>query len=384
MKKGDMKLATYTRTLMALGVISAGAVVNAEESAVPLLTGVASTTLSGYVDTSAIWLPGPGGANNLPGRSFDGADKQNGFNLNVVSLALEKPLDETDWAAGYRVQLLFGPDANTLGSLSSLGTASGDFAVKNAYVALRAPVGSGLTLKVGVWDTIMGYEVFESGNNPNYSRSYGYFIEPIIHTGVLASYDFTEWLSVSAGVADGGGLNSINFRSGVDSVLSYVGSIVLTAPEECGFASGGKLYLGAMDSGIQGGKDMVNWFAGLTIPTPIEGLSVGAAYDYRANGLFDSSYENATGLYVVYQATDKCQLSGRAEYATGSAGAYGYTGPEAVQLLGLTGTVACQIWDHTLSRLEVRWDHDLNSRGEFLNGNANNAFSVALNVIYQF
>jgi len=53
-------------------------------------------------------------------------------------------------------------------------------------------------------------------------------------------------------------------------------------------------------------------------------------------------------------------------------------------LFGLTGTLAYQLWAHTLGRLEVRWDHDLNSRGEFLNGTANNAFSLALNVIYQF
>ncbi|MGA4579526.1 outer membrane beta-barrel protein [Limisphaera sp. VF-2] len=379
-----MKLKTYTRTLVALCVVSAAAAPRAEEQATPLLTALPATTLSGYVDTSAVWLPGPGSTNALPGRSFDGADKQNGFNLNVVSLVLEKPLDESDWAAGYRVQLLFGPDANTLRSLSTLGTASGDFAIKNAYVSLRAPVGRGLTLKMGVWDTIMGHEVFESGNNPNYSRSYGYFIEPIIHTGVLASYELMDGVTLSAGVADGGGSNSINARSGIDSVMSYVGSIALSAPESWGALSGTTLYLGAMDSGRQGAKDMINWFAGLTVPLPWEGWSVGAAYDYRAHGLFDGSYENATGLYVMWQASEKLKLSTRAEYATGSAGAYGYAGSNPVQLFGLTGTLAYALWPNTLSRLELRWDHDLNSRGEFLNGLANNAVSLALNVIYQF
>lgn len=379
-----MKRKTHTRTLVALGVISAAAAAQAEEQATPLLTALPATTLGGYVDASAIWLPGPGSGNALPGRSFDGADKQNGFNLNVVSLVLETPMDERDWAVGYRIQLLFGPDANTLGSLSSLGTASGDFAVKNAHVSLRAPVGRGLTLKMGVWDTLMGYEVFESGNNPNYSRSYGYFIEPIIHTGVLASYQPVDGVTLSAGIADGGGSNSINARSGIDSVLSYVGSLALTAPESWGRFSGATLYLGAMDSGRQGARDMVNWFAGLTVPLPWEGWSVGAAYDYRAHGLFDGSYENATGLYVVWQASKKTKLSTRAEYATGSAGAYGYAGTEPVQLLALTGTLAHALWPNTLSRLEVRWDHDLNGRGEFLNGSANNAVSLALNVIYQF
>ena len=38
--------------------------------------------------------------------------------LNVIDLALDKPLDETPWAAGYHAELWFGPDANTLGSQS--------------------------------------------------------------------------------------------------------------------------------------------------------------------------------------------------------------------------------------------------------------------------
>src|SRR5436189_74782 len=67
----------------------------------------------------------------------------------------------------------------------------------------RAPVGNGLDIKLGVWDTLVGYEVFESPNNPNFSRSYGYFIEPTHHTGVLLSYHVTDWLSVSGGVANG-------------------------------------------------------------------------------------------------------------------------------------------------------------------------------------
>ena len=377
-----MKFKTHTRTLVALGIISAASAVVAEETATPLLTALSATTLSGYVDTSAIWLFGTG--NSLPGRSFDGSDKQDGFNLNVVSLAIEKPLDEAAWSAGYRAQLLFGPDANTLGSLSTLGSASGDFAIKNAYVTLRAPVGDGLTLKLGVWDTIMGYEVFEAGNNPNYSRSYGYYIEPIIHTGVLVSYTFADWLTVSGGIADGGGKNNINFRTPVESLLSYVASIALTAPESAGFLKGATLYAGVMDSGIAGAKDMVNLYLGATFPTPLTGLSVGVAYDYRANGLFDRSYENAAGGYLSWQATEKLKLHGRAEYATGSNGAYGFTQDGHTELFGLTATVDYRLWANAITRLEFRWDKDLSGDGQFLDGTKENAASLALNVIYKF
>src|SRR5439155_6773542 len=125
-----------------------------------------------------------------------------GFNLDVVQLRLEKPLDEAEWAAGYRVDLWAGPDANTLNTQSILGGAHSDFAVRQAYVALRAPFQNGLDFKVGVFDSIIGYESVESPNNPNYTRSYGHSIEPQTHTGVLVSYRFNDNVKASARVAD--------------------------------------------------------------------------------------------------------------------------------------------------------------------------------------
>ena len=37
--------------------------------------------------------------------------KQDGFNLDVMKLSIAKPQDESPWASGYQVDLLFGPDA---------------------------------------------------------------------------------------------------------------------------------------------------------------------------------------------------------------------------------------------------------------------------------
>ena len=71
-------------------------------------------------------------------------------------------------------------------------------------MTLRAPVGNGLDFRLGYWESPIGYEVFDAGNNPNYSRSYGYSIEPKQFTGVLASYRITEVFSVSGGVANSG------------------------------------------------------------------------------------------------------------------------------------------------------------------------------------
>lgn len=386
----------WTAALVSAGVISPAVALQAEEAAQhPVVSALQSTTISGYVNTSAILRLGED--LNVYGRSYDGVDKHNGFNLDVVSLAVEKPLGEESWSAGYRAQLLFGPDANLLGSLSPLAYGSGDLAIKNAYVSLRAPLGSGLKLKMGVWDTILGYEVFDAGKNPNYSRSFGFYLEPIIHTGVLATYDFTDWLSVSAGIANGiedrAAFNKINSRvdrgGGWDfGELSYVGSVALTAPESMGFLQGATLYGGVMYAGFSGDyfgdNDIINYYAGATLPTPAKAVTLGVAYDYQANGLFDNSYANAIAGYVSVQLTEKLKFNARGEYATGSPGAYGTATGEKAELLGVTGTLDYALWAQAITRLECRWDHDLSNNKIYGPSDKNDAVSLALNVIFNF
>ena len=55
---------------------------------------------------------------------------------------------------------------------------------------------------MGVFDSIIGYESVEAGNDPNFTRSYGHSIEPQTETGLLASYRFCDCFSASAGVAN--------------------------------------------------------------------------------------------------------------------------------------------------------------------------------------
>src|SRR5437016_11374732 len=247
-----MKFNKWTTGLAAVGVVSLASAAKAEEKASSVMTALTSTTLSGYVDTSAKWNFGTGNA-RLPDYKFGGSSKADGFNLDVIQLRIEKPLDEAEWAAGYRVDLWAGPDANTLGTQSVLAAGSGDFAIRQAYVALRMPVGNGIDWKIGVFDSILGYESVESGNNPNYTRSFGHSIEPQTHTGVLASYRFNDMISASAGIANTIG-PTINDRANppkAESFKTYMGSLALTAPESMGFLAGSTLY-GGIVNGFNG------------------------------------------------------------------------------------------------------------------------------------
>src|SRR5216110_1024846 len=200
--------------------------------------------------------------------------------------------------------MLLGQDANGF-NVSPFGGGSGagsDFSLKDAYVALRVPAGNGIDFKVGSFSTVIGYESFESYLNPNYSRSFGWQLEPTQHTGALASYKITDALSVSAGVANtwGAGINAAPQRvnglgatvNASESEKTYMASVSVTAPESWGFLKDSAWYLGIIDglagntSGSNAGnsKDTTTVYAGGSLHTPVEGLSVGGAFDYRFNG----------------------------------------------------------------------------------------------------
>jgi len=407
-----MKFNKWTLALAGVGLVSFASGTQAEEQH-SVMTALCATTLSGYVDTSASWRFGSG-SGALAGHSFDGtANKQDGFNLNAVKLVIEKPLDEGQWSAGYKADLVFGPDANYYGtSLNNAGTTyADDFAVKQAYVALRAPVGNGIDFKMGVWDTIVGYEVFESGNNPNFSRSYGYNLEPTHHTGLLASYKVNDWASVSGGIANSyaGGINErvLSGASNAESQKAYLGSLAITVPENnLGFLAGSTLYLGAVHgktttAGAAAAattiraNDTANntlLYAGATINTPVTDLSLGYALDYRTTGksaLGNSPWAWANAVYASYKASDKLKLNVRGDWAQGTDGTfYTQANGEENELLSLTATADYSLWANVISRAELRWDHAPHSAPFAGNkGNAaalNNAVTLTGNVIYKF
>jgi len=357
-----MKLNKWTVGLAALGVVSLASAVKAEEGGNALGTALSSTTFSGYVDTSMHWNAGTASNHRSSDRPVGfnapykfNSDKSDGFNLNVVQLTIAKPLDENEWAAGYHVDLWFGPDANTLGTASVFHTStheadtddsdfngSSDFAIRQAYVALRMPIGNGIDWKIGVFDSIIGYESVASPNNPNYTRSYGHSIEPQTHTGVLASYRINDNVSLSAGVANTTGPH-INARSfgedeRAESSKTYMASLALTAPDDWGFLAGSTLYGGVVNGfndnevGPDFGVTTTSWYAGATLATPVTGLRFGASFDYLR--LRDTSRgENITTKgestwsaagYASYQATEKLSLHLRGEYLRDRAGAFGF------------------------------------------------------------
>jgi hypothetical protein len=413
-----MKVNKWTLGLAACGLVSLPTLINAEEKMSAVQTALSATTISGYVNTSVNWNMGTGNA-NVPGFAYDNG-KQDGFNLDVVKVTIERPLDEGQWSAGYKVDTLYGPDAAALNTHSP-GTASSDFAIQQAYVDVRAPIGNGLDMKLGVFNTIIGYEVFDAGSNPNYTRSYGYTFEPTTHTGLLLSYQFNEMFGVSGGIANTFG-PTINQQAWAndrpESYKTYMASLAFTAPTNWGAIAGSTLYAGiinGLNTGLSApgaGQRDTHLYLGGAITTPLKGLKVGASYDYVA--IDDSpavgavpaqstGYLWALAGYASFQPEDsKWGFHVRAEYAAhddnplyNSAGSTvaGQTLVIPTKVFALTGTVQYDLWKNVLSRLEMRWDHSADGSlaygGTITDGvggapTKKNNYMLIANLIYKF
>jgi hypothetical protein len=405
-RRNQMKFNKWTLGLAAVGVVSLISPARADETKISQVnTALSNTTISGYVDASAQFTPQSGstqpGNNTGTAPNYYFGTPANSINVNAVDIAIDHPQDESPWASGYHVEFLLGPQATAMGLPNN---------IRQGYIMLRTPVGNGIDWKVGIFDTIVGYESTTSANNPNYSHSYGYNMEPTTHTGILASYKATDWLSAQVGIADEsyGGYGAYNSAS--TSGLyhpTFMWGPTLTAPDSFGWAKGATLSVATIitggnnaenGGGINGGYNGAGaqtFYAGLTLPTPIAALKFGAAFDYlSAHDVNANAWDGA--VYSTYQFNDKLSLNLRGEYYDGrplnASGAY-YTGGSYgtafngyQQAQEVTATIQYALWANVLSRLEVRWDHVNHGDGYTTPAGSNqqNAFLLAAQAIYTF
>jgi len=425
-----MKIEKWTIGLAAAGLVTLAPSLLAQTAAPAapqlqqLQTALSATTISGYVDTSAVWNPGTGNLNPAPYAFNNG--KQDGFNVNAMDIKIAKAEDDSKWAAGYVAELSYGPDATAIDG--------GAAPVRQAYVDMKMPIGNGLDWQFGRWDNLLGYESSDSYKNPNYTRSYGYSAEPTEHTGLLASYAVNSSINLQAGVSDTVntlGLNSRNDPEApvIESKKSLVSLITLTAPDSFGAFKGSAFYAGfdygegnadeAAVVGSESGHDRQELYLGTTINTPIKDLTFGASWDWihhfdvvvtdpltAAAGAQDTRYFDAVAGYASYKI-EKLTLNARAEYANGpglkgllAANDYSPNGealstvPDFNKVIALTGTVQYDLWANVITRLEVRWDHAADGSAPFGTPSSVNAAGqnvgkvnevmVAANVIYKF
>ena len=325
--------------------LSLSSFVHAQEATAGANALAASTTLSGYVSTSYHF--GPDGGSDPYALA---PANRNAFSLDVIGLSLRRPLDEWLFDTGFRVDLWLGPDASLLDSGASANTVE----LRQAYIDLRVPIADpreagearSLDLRLGVFDSPLGYESIDRNQNPHYTHSWGFTIEPTLHTGLLAMYPGVDALEngesdylFSLGVA-----NTVDPR--INGVAENVNRKTLLAgftwllPDSFGRLGGTAVSAGYVNGRARTGAETIqNLYLGVGLPLPSDRWSLGLVYDARildGAGNDDSVF----GAYLGHRLNDKLSLNLRGEIFQDGAKLFNSeSGAEQSDGHGLTATL---------------------------------------------
>jgi len=369
-------------------------------------------TLSGYVDVSYTnafaGKASPFQASTSTSQhQFD--TNADGFNVQAVKVALEKALpDKNEWAAGFRIDTIYGQDAkvlgdagfNTVGAAAATPANPSGFALEQALVKFRIPVGNGLDIYAGKFVTFLGYEVIESPANPNFSRGLLFTDAiPLTHTGVYADYKFNDTFEAKFGVVDGWN-NSTSLVNGTDNTFggkAITGQLNINAPGKNANITQSFIYSPQGDAGAAAptagpglapaGDNPVfvydiwgNW-------TPTFDKNGNTTLGFNIDYGYDSYSWYGIALYAQYKLTKVITLAGRGEYlhSDANAGKFGagtFAGtPDAQDDWSATATISFAIWDNLLTRAEYRFD-DL--PGSTTGTTATTQNEISLEAVYSF
>ncbi|HSY60627.1 MAG TPA: porin [Cytophaga sp.] len=227
---------------------------------------------------SGAGVPIQAGGQNI-GRIFD--VKNNQFSLGLVQTKFAYTTEKSEVV----IDLAYGPNA-ALGNFGNLyGT---DINIKQAYMSYMFT--DKLNVTVGQFGTHVGYELIDAPLNYNYSLSYLFGNGPFYHTGLKASYAFSEKVGLMAGVVNGW-----------DGMYAWNGKKTAIA----------QLYLSPTD----GFNIYVNFISGdqrnsLSFPTLGSPTAPISSNQKTNSTLFD--------LTTTYQITDEFKLGLNAAYGFGS------------------------------------------------------------------
>jgi hypothetical protein len=187
-----------------------------------IVSALNGMTISGFVEASYFYNLNRPASGYSDGYLWD--TKDNNFTLNKVKITLASaPVEQNGdtWNAGYRVSLIAGQDAPIVNTDS--GVTGFDY-LREAYVELNVPIGTGLDIKAGELISLLNYESGDGGAvNENFSQGYQwYYTGNPPAAGVQLDYAFTPWLDVKFRVDNGlySGPISTASRKGVMGSIS--------------------------------------------------------------------------------------------------------------------------------------------------------------------
>ncbi len=383
MKKTNL----WTLGLAAAGLISSAGAIQAQEAVAGAEAEAASGTLSGYISTSYRMDDGVGTS------GYSKSSAANGYSLDVVDLKWSSAPTQGEWTAGYTVELWVGPLASSR-PVSSTGNNNQTVALEQANINLHVPVGNGLDLMIGHFNTIVGYESDHHSTNPHFTQSWGLTIEPTHHTGVLGSYKVSDNLKVGLGAANTAFGSAMNAASseGRDTILA---KLDYTLPDSLGPLGGKTLNLAYLDgygqvlngttATSQPGNSATkkqHLYAGIRDINVADKVTLGLAYDLdKGQGTNNDNW--SLHSYLSFALTEKATLNFRYGYVDAPDVYYGNmdsTAGVGFQGHSYTTTLEYKLWENVVSRVE--WRHD-DSDG-VAGAGTSKADSIYLNLVYIF
>lgn len=232
---------------------------------------------------------------------------EDSFSLNKVKVTLASaPVERTGekWDAGFRVSMIWGEDAPLV---NTGGENQGLEGLREAYVELNVPVGTGLNVKAGQLISLLNYESGDGGAvNPNFSQGYQwYYTGNGPSAGVQLGYTFTDWLEAKVRVQNGLYAGAIDNNSS----KTFMGSLGIKPFKD--------LWLSLVGFGgeetdtfsVTGGSLLAGYQA-------TQALGLGLELDYFSFDRTGASTAElwSIGAWVTYDFNPKIGLGLRAEY----------------------------------------------------------------------
>ncbi len=352
--------------------------------------------LFSYVENSYVvnfGTPGRGDVNNL--RFYD---HDAGYTFNAAELSVKKDPSER-YRLGYGAVITAGIDSQKNHSLGIFRDAddqgpffrnTAKYDLAEAYASYLVPLGEGLTIKGGKWATLIGYEVYESPKNLNFSRSFLYTLgTPYTHTGVLVTYPFAKWFSMTAGFTMGWD-NSDNNNGHLRPIGSFAFTPTDTLSATVNYHVGPEQNRNQMH-----GHTNDRWIVDTTILyTGIEHLTLAVNFDFAgeerdpalvALGTRQDTNSRWGGVagYAGWDWTKALRTVLRLEYFSDPQSVRAsetVTAGHNLDLWGVTATVEYKIWRGLVGRLEYR--HDQANRPAFsMQNNGTTPTSHALDTL---
>lgn len=315
-------------------------------------------------------------------------DRSGELQLNQLNVFAQKSVDAdaSNFNVGGKLELLFGTDSrftqatgldNKLISENDLRFY--DLAIPQAYCEVFAPVGKGLSAKIGHFYTIIGQEVVTAPNNFFYSHSYAMqYGEPFTHTGVLFNYVLNNNFTLNAGSVTGWDnfdrqLSNWNFLGN----LSWANDDATTS-----------VAWSVISGDVEAAKSDNRTLSSLLLSHSFsDNLYYTLQQDFGVQQRASLSHANATwygiNQYLRYNLNDSVSLGLRGEWFRDNNGVRLKTNT-AGNYFALTAGANWQAMDWLKLRPEVRYDWSDNRQAMYINQTAKQQLSFALDLIITF